>query len=89
MALLLVPEDAVSPGILGFTLVFAIGLALYFLIRSMNKHIGRIKAPREADLKQAEWERRQEESKRSATGDDKGDDKGGADGGDASGSTPS
>jgi hypothetical protein len=83
VALLLVPEDAVSPGILGFTLVFALGLALYFLIRSMNKHISRIKAPREDDLKQAEWERRQEESKRSATGDDKGE----PDDGDAPGGT--
>lgn len=39
--------------------VFALGLTLYFLIRSMNKHISRIQAPREQDLKQAEWERRQ------------------------------
>lgn len=59
MPLALVPVEDVSPGILGFTVVFALGLTLYFLIRSMNKHISRIQAPSEKDLKQAEWERRQ------------------------------
>lgn len=70
--LLLVPEADVSPGILGFTVVFALGLALYFLIRSMNKHIGRIEAPREEDLKQAEWERQQAERKRAEDDEERG-----------------
>lgn len=73
VALLLVPEEAVSPGILGFMVVFAIGLALFFLIRSMNRHIGRIQAPREADIEQAEWERRQAARRRSGDPDAGGD----------------
>jgi hypothetical protein len=60
-ALLAVPEDKVTPGALGFVIVVALGVALYLLIRSMNKHIARIEAPREDELKQADWERRQQE----------------------------
>ncbi|MBC6467146.1 hypothetical protein HKK74_16780 [Actinomadura alba] len=54
-----IDEDLVSPGVLGLLVVVALGLALVFLIRSMNKQISRIQAPREADLDQAEWDRRQ------------------------------
>jgi hypothetical protein len=54
-----VDEDMVSPGLLGLLVVVALGVALVFLIRSMNKQISRIQAPREADLEQAEWDRRQ------------------------------
>ncbi|MFD0854785.1 hypothetical protein ACFQ07_21275 [Actinomadura adrarensis] len=50
-------DDTVTPGFLGFGVVVAIGLALFFLIRSMNKRMGKIQAPSEADLKQQEWER--------------------------------
>jgi hypothetical protein len=60
-ALLAVPEDKVTPGVLGFVIVLALGAALYLLIRSMNKQIARIEAPSEEELKQADWERRQEE----------------------------
>jgi hypothetical protein len=60
-AVLAVPEDKVTPGALGFVIVLALGVALYLLIRSMNKQIARIEAPREDDLKQADWERRQQE----------------------------
>jgi hypothetical protein len=60
-ALLAVPEDKVSPGALGFVIVLALGVALYLLIRSMNKQIARIEAPSEEELKQADWERRQQE----------------------------
>jgi flagellar biosynthesis/type III secretory pathway M-ring protein FliF/YscJ len=56
---LAVNEDQVTPGALGFLVVVALGVALFFLIRSMNKQIARIEAPYEEDLKQAEWERRQ------------------------------
>jgi flagellar biosynthesis/type III secretory pathway M-ring protein FliF/YscJ len=61
---LAVNEDQVSPGALGFFVVVALGVALFFLIRSMNKQIARIEAPHEEDLKQAEWElsQQQEES---------------------------
>jgi hypothetical protein len=40
----------ISPGILGFTVVALIGLALYVLVKSMNKQIARIEVPYEADL---------------------------------------
>ena len=46
------------PGATAFLVVVALGVALFFLIRSMNKQISRIQAPREEELKQAEWERR-------------------------------
>ncbi|HEU5161436.1 MAG TPA: hypothetical protein VFU43_30880 [Streptosporangiaceae bacterium] len=70
-ALLAVPEDKVTPGALGFVIVLALGVALYLLIRSMNKQIARIEAPHEEDLKQEEWERRRQEesSRRSPNGD--------------------
>lgn len=54
-----VNEDQVSPGLLGFLIVVVLGIALFFLVRSMNQRISRIQAPKEEDLKQAEWERRQ------------------------------
>ncbi|HEY7484401.1 MAG TPA: hypothetical protein VH912_08040 [Streptosporangiaceae bacterium] len=60
MTPLAVNEDQVTPGVLGLLVVVALGVALFFLIRSMNKQMSRIQAPREEDLKQAEWERRQE-----------------------------
>ncbi|RAY14365.1 hypothetical protein DPM19_15485 [Actinomadura craniellae] len=57
---LAVPDDeAVSPGVLGFLVVVGIGLALVFLLRSMNKQMKKIQAPRDEDIKQAEWEARQ------------------------------
>jgi hypothetical protein len=64
MMLLAVTEDQVAPGVIAFLVVAALGVTLFFLIRSMNKQISRIEAPREEDLKQAEWERRQEEKRR-------------------------
>jgi len=54
-------DDTVTPGFLGFGVFLALLAATVFLIRSMNKQIGRIQAPREADLKQQEWERAQAE----------------------------
>jgi hypothetical protein len=52
-------NDTVSPGFLGFGVFLALVVALVFLLRSMNRQIGKIQAPREADLKQQEWERAQ------------------------------
>ncbi|WP_285618618.1 hypothetical protein [Actinoallomurus iriomotensis] len=63
---LAVNEDQVTPGVGAFLIVAALGVTLFFLIRSMNKRIARIQAPSEDDLRQAEWERRQ-------TGRDSGD----------------
>jgi hypothetical protein len=64
MILLAVTENEVTPGVVAFLIVAALGVTLFFLVRSMNKQIGRIEAPREEDLKQAEWERRQEEERK-------------------------
>ncbi|TDB91446.1 hypothetical protein E1266_26730 [Actinomadura sp. 7K534] len=54
-------DDTVTPGFLGFAVVAALGAALVFLIRSMNKHMRKIQAPREAELIQQEWERAEAE----------------------------
>ncbi|QFG24819.1 hypothetical protein [Actinomadura sp. WMMB 499] len=59
-------DTTVSPGVLGFAFFVAFFVALFFLIRSMNKRLRNIKAPREADLRQEEWERR--EAARAAAG---------------------
>jgi hypothetical protein len=50
-------DDTVSPGFLGFGVVVALGVAVFFLGRSMVNRLKKIQAPREADLKQQEWER--------------------------------
>ncbi|MFI0482482.1 hypothetical protein [Actinomadura sp. 9N215] len=50
-------DDTVSPGVLGFAVFLALLVATVFLVRSMNKQMKKIQAPREADLKQQEWER--------------------------------
>ena len=60
MMVLAVNEDQVTPGVTAFLIVAALGVTLFLLIRSMNKHIGRVQAPSEDDLRQAEWERRRE-----------------------------
>ena len=59
MMVLAVNEDQVTPGVTAFLIVAALGVTLFFLIRSMNKRIARIEAPHEEDLRQVEWERRQ------------------------------
>jgi hypothetical protein len=59
MMVLAVNEDQVTPGVIAFIIVAALGVTLFFLVRSMNKRIARIQAPSEDDLRQAEWERRQ------------------------------
>lgn len=61
---LAVTENQVTPGVIAFLIVAALGVTLFFLIRSMNKQISRIEAPREEDLKQAEWESRQQEKRK-------------------------
>lgn len=50
-------DDTVSPGFLGFGVFLALGAATFLLIRSMNKQMKKIQAPREAELIQQEWER--------------------------------
>ncbi len=69
MMYLAVNEDQVTPGVLAFFIVAALGVTLFFLVRSMNKRLARIQAPREEDLRQADWERRQEEKAKASHGD--------------------
>ncbi|MBB4917910.1 hypothetical protein [Streptosporangium saharense] len=45
-------NDLVSPGLLGFLMVAALGLALYLLVKSMRRQISRIEVPSEAELRQ-------------------------------------
>ena len=42
---LAVDESKVTPGVLGFLVVAALGVATYLLIRSMNRQIRRIDLP--------------------------------------------
>lgn len=60
MMVLAVNEDQVTPGLTAFLIVAALGVTLFFLIRSMNRQIARIEAPSEEEQRQADWERRQE-----------------------------
>ncbi|MFC5817081.1 hypothetical protein [Nonomuraea harbinensis] len=46
----------VSPGLLGFVVVALLGFALYFLVKSMNKQMGKIEVPHERDLADEERE---------------------------------
>jgi hypothetical protein len=48
----------VGPGLIGFLVVAAIGVALYFLIRSMNKQMSRIEVPREGEPERPDHEAR-------------------------------
>ncbi|MCO5986937.1 hypothetical protein NE235_12575 [Actinoallomurus spadix] len=67
MMYLAVNEDQVTPGVVAFFIVAALGVTLFFLIRSMNRHIRRIEAPSEDELRQADWERRQKAQARPDT----------------------
>jgi hypothetical protein len=62
ITVLAVNEDQVTPGVTAFLIVAALGVTLFFLVRSMNKQISRIEAPSEDDLRQADWERRRAET---------------------------
>ncbi|MGW4425557.1 hypothetical protein [Streptosporangium sp. NPDC004631] len=46
------PVGDVSPGLLGFLVVAALGLALYLLVKSMRKQISKIEVPSEAELRE-------------------------------------
>jgi flagellar biosynthesis/type III secretory pathway M-ring protein FliF/YscJ len=62
MMFLAASDDQVTPGVVAFFVVAALGVTLFLLIRSMNKQIARIEAPHEDDLRQADWEREQRET---------------------------
>ena len=40
----------ITPGVLGFLVIAAMGVALFFLLRSMNKRLHRVRAVRDAGL---------------------------------------
>jgi hypothetical protein len=61
-------DDTVTPGFLGFGVFVALAVATVFLVRSMNKRMKNIQAPREADLKQQEWERAQQAARPKSEG---------------------
>ena len=42
-------SNDIEPGVLGFLVVAALGVALVFLLRSMNKHLRKITPPPGAD----------------------------------------
>ncbi len=44
-----VPVNNVTPGVLGFLVVAAMGIALYFLLRSMSRQLKKIPPPSEDD----------------------------------------
>ncbi|GIH77277.1 hypothetical protein [Planobispora longispora] len=46
-----VPKGDVSPGLLGFLVVAALGFALFLLIKSMKRQISKIEVPSEAELR--------------------------------------
>jgi hypothetical protein len=48
------PAAPVGPGLIGFLVVAAIGVALYFLVKSMNRQISKIEVPHEDDLDRGE-----------------------------------
>ena len=60
------------PGVLGFLVVAAMGLALYFLLRSMNKHLRKV-------VREPRW---REEAEGQEPGDERPGDGGPGDGGD-------
>ena len=39
-------SSQVEPGVLGFLIVAGLGVALFFLLRSMNKHLHKVSADR-------------------------------------------
>ncbi|WP_326825686.1 hypothetical protein OHA77_25505 [Streptosporangium sp. NBC_01639] len=41
----------VSPGLLGFLVVAALGFALFMLVKSMKRQISKIEVPSEAELR--------------------------------------
>ncbi|GII86024.1 hypothetical protein Ssi03_40140 [Sphaerisporangium siamense] len=55
------PASPVGPGLLGFLVVAAIGVALYLLVKSMNRQISKIEVPREEDLVKREASERKSE----------------------------
>lgn len=60
--LAVVDEDDVKPGLVGTLIVVGLAVSLFFLIRSMNKQIGKIQVPTDEEIELEELTRRQAES---------------------------
>lgn len=48
------PLSDAGPGLIAFLIVFAIGIALYFLVKSMNRNLAKIEVPYEDDVRRGE-----------------------------------
>ena len=57
-------SNDVEPGVLGFLVVLFIGIALVFLLRSMNKQIRKLPPPEDADAGDTETGNVTEDAKR-------------------------
>jgi len=68
-------DETVSPGMLGFAVFILLCVAVFLLLRSMNKQMGKIQVPREADLEQEE-----EQSSAASAAKSKGEKAAGKDG---------
>lgn len=60
--LAVVDEDDVKPGLVGTLIVVGLAVSLFFLIRSMNKQIGKIQVPTDEEIELEELTRQQAES---------------------------
>ena len=47
---LAVEAEQVTPGVLGFLVVAALGMATWLLLRSMTRHLGRVRVPPADDM---------------------------------------
>ncbi|MFD7703256.1 hypothetical protein [Streptomyces caelestis] len=47
-------EDKVTPGVLGFIVFAVMALAVWALMKSMNRHMGRVDFPEESEGSEAE-----------------------------------
>ncbi|WP_340558460.1 hypothetical protein [Streptomyces sp. GSL17-111] len=44
-------ENKVTPGVLGFIVFAVMGLGVWFLMKSLNRHMGRVDFPEETEPK--------------------------------------
>jgi flagellar biosynthesis/type III secretory pathway M-ring protein FliF/YscJ len=58
------PSVWAQPGTLGFLVVFGMGVVLFFVFRSMSKHLRKV---READQREAEQAEQAEQAQQSGT----------------------
>ncbi|GAB2902245.1 hypothetical protein [Streptomyces mayteni] len=47
-------EYTVTPGVLGFIVFAVLGLAVWVLLKSMSRHLGRVSVPKKSEVDQAD-----------------------------------